>query len=156
MKWFWYVAKPDELMVDLDGAILLAISQKRLERCGLPVLKTFISPSNSDDHFHLVVKLRYPMEVIERQIWQLYLMDHVYRSVNNLFRAHSGTKGASLLIAPIRWCCSGISQSDFWREPDGICTCKEKHSGPTFGGCKIGAKLRGNDDRRNEKLGTNK
>jgi hypothetical protein len=162
MKWYWYVARNDELMIDCDGAILLEIAQKRLERSGLSVKGIFITPSFSEDHYHLVVRLSKPMGTIERQVWQLFLMDHTYRSVNNLFRALAKIPAPCLLISPERkWLWTspwkpGLSDR-FWRQPDAICECKEKHKGPNLSGCKIGLKLRGYSDAPNNlRLGTNK
>lgn len=150
MNWFWYVAKNNELMVDCDGVQLLEIAQKRLARSGLLVSDALVFPSQSESHFHLVVRLREPMNSIERQVWQLFLMDHVYRSVNNLFRALNGTPSPSLLISPQPW-------NAFWREHDAICHCETKHKGPALSGCTVGASLRGNSEaEQNLKLGTNK
>lgn len=165
MKWFWYVAREDELMIDCDGAILLEIAQKRIARSGLLIKKTFIVPSSSEDHFHLVVKLSESMGAVERQIWQLFFMDHVYRSVNNLFRALAKTPAPCLLISPHDWkkiseenpTSHSMSQTLFWRCPDAICNCEGKHKGPNLSGCGIGLKLRGGSDAANNlRLGTNK
>ena len=149
MDWFWYVARNNELMVDCDGVQLLEIAQKRLARSGLPVDTSVIFPSQNESHFHLVIKLTEPMNAIERQVWQLFLMDHVYRSVNNLFRALNGTPSPCLLISPRYW-------DRFWRAPDAICHCEMKHKGPTLSGCEVGARLRGNSEAaQNFQLGTN-
>jgi|SRR5208283_1939372 len=138
MKWFWYVARNDELMIDCDGLALVQMALRRLERSNLQFIKTFVNPSVSPDHFHLVIKLAENMPPMERQIWQLYFMDHVYRSVNNLFRVLYSVKSPCLLISHQKWV------EPFWRPPDMICGCKEKHS--TLGKmkkCKTARMLRG-------------
>src|SRR5579863_7506867 len=100
MKWFWYVAKDDELMMDCDSRTTLEIAMKRLEKARgfedytdrkeLLIKEVFVSPSHSKEHFHFVIRLKRPMSVLERMVWQLYFMDHVYRSVKNLFRVVDG------------------------------------------------------------------
>ena len=117
-KWFWYVAREDELMMDLDGRAMLEIMQKRLERNTgrLQPRNLRVYSSHSKEHFHAVIRLRKPMDAIERMVWQLFLMDHVYRSCKNLFRVLKGTPAPSLLISPNRW-------THFWRDADATCGC---------------------------------
>jgi hypothetical protein len=131
MKWFWYVARNNELMMDLDGRALLEIAVKRLQRhqhartCErvLPYHRTFVAGSHTADHYHLVIRLREPMEILERMVWQLYFMDHTYRSVKNLFRVIDDVRAPSLLISPGKWPVGLVS---FWRPPDAICNCERE------------------------------
>lgn len=150
MKWYWYVAKPDELMMDLDGSILLEICKKRLARSVLKdmIALEYITPSHTPDHWHYTLKLMEDMPPLKRQLWQLYFLDHVYRSLNNCFRVLENVPSPSLLISDHKWDI-GINihlleaGKMFWREPDAICNCKKKHTGPDMSGCKVGLKLRG-------------
>lgn len=155
MKWYWYVARDDELMMDCDGRALLEIAIKRLERSRdrIGPHQIFTTHSNSPDHFHLVVRLGRRMEVLERQVWQLFFMDHVYRSVKNLFRVIEGVPCPSLLISPERWLLSseynppfpddGYHPPTFWREPDATCRCKSHKDPKKIWKCPAHKKLRG-------------
>ena len=166
-RWYWYAAHDDELMMDCDGRHLLEIALKRLERSlettktefntTLQVRSTFVSHSQNSEHYHFIVRLSSPMDILERIVWQLYFMDHVYRSVKNLFRALDGVKSPSLLISPIRWpywinestFCrempSPPPEKCFWRKPDATCSCPlEKHKSPIeIVKCPAHIKLRG-------------
>ena len=164
--WFWYVAHDDELMIDCDGATLLQIAMKRLERAtrppdnrkglalerGLQVRGTWVAPSQSADHFHLCIRLAEPMDVLERMVWQLYFFDHVFRSVKNLFRTLDGVSAPSLLISPTvwEWChdnaevsITSPNGSLFWRTYDAVCDCKNHKDRKKILTCPAHVHLRG-------------
>lgn len=124
-KWFWYVARSDELMIDVDSQVLLEIALKRLAKPELPIKakSMFVAESQSAGHFHFVVRLRRDVPEFWRMLYQLYLMDHVYRSVKNFERCFNATPGASLLISPHNWIHGGVNGQKFWRSPDAICHC---------------------------------
>lgn len=169
VKWFWYVAREDELMCDLDSRTLLEIALKRLERhsmdgdtCGewkdsenLNVHSIFVSPSQNPEHYHMVIRLKKPMDTLYRLTWELYFMSHVYRSCKNFFRALEGVPAPSLLISPRQWHTEprlGIINGEeekgvwtFWRKSDAICVCpKENHKNPELIlECPAHKKLRG-------------
>lgn len=136
--WHWYVAREDELMIDLDGEVLLEIARKRLDRSPLEWRSAFVAGSSTDNHFHLVIRLKEEMPALQRQVWQLFLMDHTYRSVNNLFRAIAGVPAPSLLIAPQRW-----NLQKFWRPADAMCHCKSHKNSEKIFDCPAHQKLRG-------------
>ena len=154
MKWFWYVARADELMMDCDGHTLLEIAVKRLQRSRdqIDPLQIFVSSSYSTEHFHFIIRLRRKMGALERQIWQLFLMDHTYRSVKNLFRVLHKIPSPSLLISPYEWD-TRIAQLNphgclrFWRKADAICWCESHKDPEKIWKCPAHIKLRG---RRNE------
>lgn len=132
MAFYWYVARNDELMCDLDSQTLLEIAMKRLTAPAtfeiypdLEPRNVFLADSNSAGHFHMVVQLKQNMPAMRRMIYQLYLMDHVYRSVKNLTRALESKPAPSLLISPHNWLCNGVALGSvkFWRSPDAICHC---------------------------------
>lgn len=127
---YWYVAKNDELMCDLDSQTLLEIALKRLNDPRLPYpdlepRNVFLADSNSPGHYHMVVQIKKNLPEMRRMIFQLYLMDHVYRSVKNLMRALDSKPAPSLLISPHNWLCSGVALNSgkFWRNPDAVCHC---------------------------------
>jgi hypothetical protein len=137
MKWFWYVATDRELMMDCDGRTLLEIAMKRLERdAKFDYDKIFSAPSQSPDHWHLVVRLEEPMEIMRRMVWQLYLMDHVYRSCKNIFRVLDDVPSPSLLISPKPW-------KNFWRKPDASCECESHKNHLKIWDCPAHERLRG-------------
>jgi hypothetical protein len=144
--WHWYVAQPDELMIDCDARPLLEIAFKRLERIQggenlteqnskspFQVRSIFVTTSQRSDHYHLVIRLSRPMREIDRMVWQLYLMDHVYRSVKNLFRVIYKRPSPCLLISPHVWHQGQPAQINdqfikflgwpFWRHYDATCNC---------------------------------
>lgn len=161
--WYWYAAQDDELMCDLDSRTLLEIALKRLERVGCfketctsspaegPILfvdSTFLSQSTNDEHYHLVIKLLEPIPTIERLTWELFLMNHTYRTVQNLFRMIDGIPSPSLLISPYNWLESQVLTGNgtrFWRSHDATCFCKHGiHKNPrTILKCPAHIKLRG-------------
>ena len=128
-KWYWYAARADELMVDLDSQTLLEIALKRLAKPDIqfpPVKSVFLSKSFSEGHFHMTVLLKDDYTAVRRMVLQLYLMDHVYRSVKNFMRVLDGSLSPCLLITPYNWRSSGASlngKTKFWREPDALCHC---------------------------------
>jgi hypothetical protein len=147
MKWFWYVAREDELMCDLDSRTLLEIALKRLERSKeLQVRSTFVAPSQNDEHYHMVIRLAHPMLTLYRLTWELYFMSHVYRSVKNFFRALDGIPAPSLLISPCKWeigAAIGQEGVGFWRKPDTACNCESHKNPEKILTCPAHIKLRG-------------
>lgn len=135
-NWYWYSAKEDEIMVDLDSRVILEMSLRRLQKpdAEFSFLKNprdvFVVPSNSDEHFHVIIRLsespKGELGELQRLLCGLYLMDHVYRSAKNIARWIKGIPHPSLLISPHNWTCSGValnSTKRFWRNPDAICQC---------------------------------
>ena len=134
--WHWYVAQDDELLIDLDSRVLLEIALKRmrdssrLEVAPLQIDRIFVASSTKPDHFHLAIKMLYPMSVLYRMTWQLFLYDDVNRAVHNLFRALDGNPSPCLIISPSNWLtCSAVALKpeiqvgEFWRSHDAVCTC---------------------------------
>lgn len=149
-KWYWYVARDDELMMDLDGQTLLEIALKRLNKpeYSIPVRRIYVGPSTSKDHYHMAVQLapdgKYPL--LWRLTLQLYLMDHVYRSVKNFTRALTEIPAPSLLISSHNWqITSTLNSGTFWRAPDALCLCPvQRHkSHEAIWTCPAHTKLRG-------------
>ena len=124
-KWYWYAARSDELLIDLDSQTLLEIALKRLAKPELDIRASqmFLTESATKGHFHMAVRLRENVAEVRRMLFQLYLMDHVYRSVKNFDRALNNVSAASLLISPHNWANGGLNRTKFWRSPDAICHC---------------------------------
>lgn len=152
-RWYWYVAQDDELMMDLDGRVLLEIAESRIQRDLVPkglVRYIYVTPSQNPDHFHFVVKLWKCMPVMQRMVWQLYLMDHVYRSVKNMFRVLDGTPSPSLLVSPKDWhetppAFNGEHHCivTFWRQWDATCGCVSHKDAKKIWDCPAHQRLRG-------------
>jgi len=150
-RWYWYVARADELMVDLDSQTLLEIALKRLANPDIelpPVQTLFVAKSFSEGHFHMVVRLNGEYPAVRRMVFQLYLFDHVYRSVKNFTRLLDCSPAPCLLITPYNWQSSGSSINGkvrFWRQPDALCHCLiQRHKSPkAIVKCPAHIKLRG-------------
>ena len=122
-------------MCDLDSQTLLEIALKRLANPELQIEKrsVFVARSGSEGHYHLIVRLVSPRPLLWRMLFQLYLMDQVYRSVKNFDRALRNSPAPSLLISPENWKCNAVTLNStrFWRNPDAICHCPQaKHKSP--------------------------
>ena len=158
---FWYLAHPDELLIDLDdytrpapsktgesrgpwGEIFFrrrladAIRADRLKVCDPPV---YLGRSNSERHWHAIVRLRYPMPLDQRLTWQLRLGSDLMRAQADLMRAAMCVDFPSLLIR-------NTPMKGFYREPDRQCACTRKHdtaeqSALNGQGCPVWRELRG-------------
>lgn len=134
----WYVANKYEILCDLDDYMRPAPSKtgeirgpwgevmfrRRLGsamRDGkLAVLSVYLDRSNTEKHWHAIVRLKRPMTVRGRLIWQQRLGSDLMRSTADMMRAELGIKHPSLLIRSAPF-------TDFYREPDYICRCTRKH-----------------------------
>lgn len=132
IRWHWYVARPDELLIDCDSSTLLQIAMKKLadtsrihSEPALQVKSIFVANSNKEGHFHVCILLQQPLDVIRLMTWQLYLMDDVNRSVQNFFRAVNNIPAPSLVISPFNWLDDGVALNGgkFWRSHDAVCFC---------------------------------
>jgi len=158
---FWYLDRPDELLLDLDNY------EKRVERFQiwgemfrqrlrdavnagvLKIRKTngeadiFLAESNTPDHFHVFIRLTGPMPLDQRMSWQLRLASDWKRAHADLMRAARSIRPASLLIRRDK-------VPGLWREPDYECACADKHETlrqvelvKAGMGCPVWRKLRG-------------
>jgi hypothetical protein len=135
---FWYLAQPEELLIDLDNYMRPAPSKTgesrgpwgeiffrrrladaiRAER--LAVEMVFLDRSNTELHWHAIVRLARPMAVMERLAWQLRLGSDLMRAQADIMRAARGIESPSLLIRK-------TEMADFYRAPDRECPCTRKH-----------------------------
>lgn len=128
----WYTAHGDELLIDLDkydrpvkgGTWGEVFFRRRLREAieaeKLDVREVWLIPSNSDGHYHAIVRLWWAIPDLERLVWQLHLGSDLYRGRADLMRLARGVKAPSLLIRD-------GSIPGFYRQPDARCTCEKKH-----------------------------
>lgn len=143
--WAWYVARWDELMLDVDSGTqgsVLGATRIRLEaaikggclKIAGPLL--WVYRSKSPGHYHIIIRLTSPMPAIERYSWEMQLRSDLYRARCNIMRELYEVSAPALLIAPGPW-------PMFYRDPDAICECEEKHTFKVIGSCPAALKLRG-------------
>jgi hypothetical protein len=145
----WYLARPDELLIDLDdagrptrtGAPWIEVFFRRRLRDAiadgkLRVRDVYLSPSNSVRHYHAIVRLGEPLPIMQRLVWQLHLGSDLYRGRADLMRAARGFDAPSLLIR-------SHPMIGFYREPDRVCDCTAKHITSDQPTCKVWRELRG-------------
>jgi len=159
MIWYWYVTRPDELMLDIDGGrggSILGACRLRLEaaiRSGKLAVRDdmFLYRSGQPGHYHVIIRLKEPMSAWRRFIWEMQLRSDLYRGRCNLMRyvnsiesGESLTRGLymvgapALLISPKPW-------TGFYREPDVDCSCPSKHNFKVFSSCPAARALRGKE-----------
>lgn len=145
----WYLAHEDELLIDLDEYMRPTKSKgvwgeeffrKRLRDSiadnKLSVQDVFLVHSHSKDHYQAIIRLKTLMPLIERLVWQLHLGSDLYRGRCDLMRAARGVQAPSLLIRAERI-------HGFYRKPDRVCLCTEKHKTEEPPDCPIWRELRG-------------
>ena len=141
-EWYWYVARPDELMVDLDHRAgpprRALIARARLEgaiRAGkLAVADWWAYRSISPHHYHFMVALCEPMPALLRLFWEQRLCDDSFRSQMNLARLAILGRPWSLLISP-------EYRHGYHRPPDYVCRCPGKHKGEIMSSCPVSRRL---------------
>lgn len=150
MPYNWYVATPYELMVDLDprqktdggewpAALKCALARLnglRIER-RIDYVDHWIYPSDSNGHYHLIVRHNGGIGLLERMALQLYLRDDSFRAMNNLMRMAHGDDCPSLLI-------TSEPYDGFYRLPDETCNCTSKHTKEVMRHCTAASRIRGN------------
>lgn len=138
MKWYWYVAKSNEIFLDLDSgrSITRALSVLRrtlsspLYGCRHPrvamnrleVSSVWMYPSVDPKHAHLIVVLRCPLPLRVRVAWGLWMGGDQLRAAYVLERERhlrgAGGDPCELLATRAPY---------GFRAPDDSCSCMEKH-----------------------------
>lgn len=151
----WYIARNDELLIDMDRAFDVVrestgatrfemFFRRRLrdaERAGLlMVRKLVVEESFTPGNVHCYVQLQSPIKDLHRLIWQSWLGSDLYRSRTDMMRYANRHMYPSLLILP--------RKSMAWRDPDAECHCTDKHDTAELfenpeKGCKAWNKYRG-------------
>lgn len=143
--WHWYVRKPNEVLIDLDnrrgefdrvgsaGRRLRAIAGE-----GVNVRDIWFYPSTTEEHFHLIVRLKNDIDTLEALMLAVYLRSDIFRALNTYMRFTHNVSAPDLLIADHVW-------PDFYRNPDVGCNCTSKHDHKTMMNCLAAKSLRGAD-----------
>lgn len=138
---YWYVAKSNEFLIDMDKPHKSAAHfLRRLAgavECAKYSVKSFEAhPSRSGDHLHFLITLEnHFLCEVERVVWEIILHSDIYKGCATLMRLTQGVDAADLLITPFR----------FNREPDDVCDCKEKHAAAIMKDCPAAIRLRGDN-----------
>lgn len=137
--WYWYVARENEIFLDLDSgrAITRALSVLRRALSVRPNAKSPINrldvksiwlyPSLEPKHAHLIIELNNPLGLMRRVAWALWMGGDQLRAayVMERFAAQSdsypfqGMEPAAELLA--------VRKPYGWRFHDDICECPTKH-----------------------------
>lgn len=140
-EWYWYIARPNELFIDLDhpvGGPLRRLSHATARLRGaiaahkLSVSDWYLYNSETPWHYHLMVRTEHDMSPAGRAMWEARLADDGYRHLMSLARlvATAGEHTYSLLIAP-------EIRAEYPRKPNFVCKCDSKHKGSTMEMCPI-------------------
>ena len=153
---FWYVARPNELFLDIDNASRsLKHARARLQgaiECGkLDVAYLVQHPSKSKDHIHVIVTLVKEIANFDRIAWEVILHGDLYRGCCNLMRLSNAIPAFDVLISPFSdfgWSGKLADEINGYTEfadrfPDAQCNCKSKHNAATMQNCPAAIRLRG-------------
>jgi hypothetical protein len=145
MKNYWYVAKDDEVFIDLDGdkhnrlVTVLARIRGIMEYNPFAIKEVWMFPSRADNHFHIVLKLEIATSLEVRTALQLYCFSDIFRTCNNLIRRHFRVLAPDVLISSLNW----RKNFHFYRSFDYSCGCTEKHDHRTMTSCTAARYSRG-------------
>lgn len=143
-RWLWYVARENEIFLDLDSKRALTRALSVVRRCllvkpgrkgswnELPVRAAYVYPSLTPDHFHMVLVLDNEVSFYLRVAWALWMGSDRLRAAYvmerfrwlpdfppTLFEEVHGYIPSDLFSVPVG--------SVRWRIHDDLCSCKEKH-----------------------------
>jgi hypothetical protein len=140
--WFWYFARPNELLCDLDSEYAVASFCFKLKRAvrnkSLRVKDALIRESNAAGKYHAVVVLRNELSEGERILWQTWLGSDRVRELYNAMRVERGVSHPNLLIRR-----HAIKE---FRNYDAVCKCDGKHKGlAKCRACPVMRKIHGKD-----------
>jgi hypothetical protein len=140
MKNFWYVAQPNEILIDMDKpATSLPHVEMRLrggvEARLLRIERIEMHRSYNEDHLHMLVTLQNEMSAMARATWALMFHSDIYRACSTFMRIRYGVPCPDLLITPIL----------FDRVHNAMCLCDQKHTGPVMDICPAAVALRGDE-----------
>ena len=143
-NFYWYIAQPDELLIDVDHynpnappLRLVNLYQRLLavmQTGTLDVTDVYLFPSGTEKHYHVFIRLATELDPLEALVWEGYFRDDRFRNTNNLMRHRFGVV-SSLLISP--------SLYPLYRKPDYTCSCTQKHDHATMLACPVANELRG-------------
>lgn len=154
---YWYVARPNELFLDIDNASRsLKHAKARLQgaiECGkLDVAYVMQRPSKSQDHIHAIVTLNEMDDKIlglpEQFVWEIILHGDLYRGCCTLMRYMNNIPAQSILISPFAYFSNDEPYpfaAGTWnkRHANDSCSCNSKHNAATMQNCPAAIRLRG-------------
>ena len=142
-KWYWYVARDNELFIDLDRYKesinhIRRRLQGAIEYGALNVENVHLFLSLRHNHRHLVVILKKPLQNrYEAFAWEMLLHSDIYRTAANIMRYSRNVPSSDILI----------SRKLLHRQSDDTCKCEAKHNRAAMETCAAAIALRG--EKRN-------
>jgi hypothetical protein len=122
-RWYWYVGRSNELLLDYDSerraafGILKLRRNMRERKIRVRSVRTY--RSHTPDHWHVIVTLAHGMEPLMRAEWERQLLSDNRRAGYFVMRTLAGITTGDVLIADREY--------PEFRKPDHECGCKEKH-----------------------------
>ena len=147
MTWYWYIARYDEILIDLDcrdhnGLGRVEMFRRRLKALIIrnrfdryTIESVWLYPSMNQAGYHAVIHLGAPLSAMERAILALRLGSDIHRGLCTLQRIIERHGAPDLLIASHKW-------PGFYREPDQRCDCEEKHTATVMAKCPVALAIR--------------
>lgn len=134
---YWYIARSNELLLDLDDYMRPtktgcpwgeAFFRRRLRDAmaagKIQVRDVWLANSSSENHYHAVIRTKNKdfrsRGKLENLIWQLHFGSDLYRGRADLMRYARNFEFPSLLIRSTQF-------PEFYRAPDAVCECATKH-----------------------------
>jgi hypothetical protein len=121
---FWYASRPNEIFLDLDSnratARALSVLRLAVRQKELPVSRVWLYSTPTPDHCHLIIELATWLPWQTRLAWSLWMGNDRLRAAYVLqrhVRMPWAEMGHDLLV----------TEKPYYRPPDAICHCKEKH-----------------------------
>jgi hypothetical protein len=138
MIWHWYVARRNELFIDMDRyEQSINHMRRRLMgaiECGvLDISSVFTYPSIKQNHKHIIITLTHGIKPMERYAWEMLFHGDIYRAAANIMRESNRVPAPDILI----------SNKILHRSHDDFCVCSEKHSMKIMDLCPAAIRLRG-------------
>lgn len=152
LTWQWYVARPNELFIDMDRYEQSIDHVRRrltgaIECKSLSVRAVSLFPSVTKNHAHLIVVLDAPLLAYERYAWEMLLHSDIYRACSNILRESRGVPSPDVLICKGRYelysYTTNVVEQTITRTPDAECDCLYKHNRATMEMCQAAIHLRG-------------
>jgi hypothetical protein len=137
MIWNWYVARENEIFIDMDSYTKsIDLCRRRLSAgvdAGILNVDFVYNTQTSHDHNHIIIVLKNPMRDIQRIAWAIALHSDIYRGLCTLMRADAMIPAPDVLIG----------KRLYHRLPDAQCDCETKHVSGTMQNCHAAKLLRG-------------
>jgi hypothetical protein len=155
---YWYVARPNELFLDIDNVSKsIKHARSRLQgaiECGnLNVEHIMQRPSKSKNHLHVIVTLKDQQFLgPAKYAWEVVLHGDIYRACCNILRWHRSIPGTDILISQHYFFSNPSNEQAaklkppfivYQRNADDKCDCTEKHKASVMKDCPAAKRLRG-------------